>query len=69
MKLRILEPREGYTLTQVEEVELTARIFSKKIYLAVTDSPENYKEITDEEVEQMMKELEELVLRMEKENQ
>ena len=59
MKLRILEPREGYTLTQVEEVELTARIFSKKIYLAVTDSPENYKEITDEQVEMLEKQIEE----------
>lgn len=47
----ILQPSEGYTLTQSKDVEVQDRILSKKIFLAVNDSPDNYKEITDKEAE------------------
>lgn len=47
--VQIIEAEEGKTLTQVAEVALQDRVFSKKLYLAVNDSADNWKEITDEE--------------------
>lgn len=47
--VQIIEAEEGKTLTQAAEVTLQERVFSKKLYLAVNDSPDNWKEITDEE--------------------
>ena len=49
--VQIIEPSEGYTLTQFADVEVQDRILSKKIFLAVNDSPDNWKEITDAEAE------------------
>lgn len=49
----ILQPSEGYTLTQSKDVEVQDRILSKKIFLAVNDSPDNYKEITDKEADEI----------------
>ncbi|KKB55547.1 hypothetical protein [Parabacteroides gordonii] len=49
----ILEPTEGHTLTQSADVSIAERILSKKIFLAVNDSPANWKEITDSEAEQI----------------
>ena len=49
--VQIIEPSEGYTLTQSKEVEVRDRILSKKIFLAVNDTPDNWKEITDAEAE------------------
>ena len=56
----ILQPSEGYTLTQSKEVEIQDRILSKKIFLAVNDSPDNYKEITDKEADEIKAEQERL---------
>ena len=56
----ILQPSEGYTLTQSKEVEIQDRILSKKIFLAVNDSPDNYKEITDKEADEIRAEQERL---------
>ena len=56
----ILQPSEGYTLTQSKDVEVADRILSKKIFLAVNDSPYNYKEITDKEAEAIIAEQERL---------
>ena len=47
--VQIIEAEEGKTLTQAAEVTLQERVFSKKLYLAVNDSPDKWKEITDEE--------------------
>lgn len=47
--VQIIEAEEGKTLTQAAEVTLQERVFGKKLYLAVNDSPDNWKEITDEE--------------------
>lgn len=52
LKIKVLTPDEGKVLTQAEEVELCDRIYSDKIYLAVNDSVDNYKEITEEEAEE-----------------
>lgn len=49
--VQIIEPSEGYTLTQSKDVEVQDRILSKKIFLAVNDSPDNWKEITNAEAE------------------
>ena len=49
--VQIIEPSEGFTLTQAGELEAKDRILSKKIFLAVNDSPDNWKEITDAEAE------------------
>ena len=56
----ILQPSEGYTLTQSADVKISERILSKKVFLAVNDSPENWKEITDEEAENIRIQQEEL---------
>lgn len=49
----VLEPSEGYTLTQSADVEVQNRILSKKVFLAVNDSPSNWKEITDAEADEI----------------
>lgn len=49
IKIRVLIPSDGYKLTQSADVALGERIISTKIYLSVKDSPENWKEITEEE--------------------
>ena len=54
----IVEPSNGW-LTQVEDVEIQNRIFSKKIFLAVNDTVDNWKEITEEEYQAYQVELEE----------
>lgn len=56
----IIEPSEGYTLTQTADVEVQDRILSKKIFLAITDNPSNWKEITDEEAAEIVAEQERL---------
>ena len=48
----ILQPNEGYTLTQAnDEIDIKDRVLSKKVYLAINDSQNNWKEITDEDAE------------------
>ena len=54
----ILEPMEGW-LTQKENVEIQNRVFSKKVFLAVNDSIDNWTEITEEEYAAYQVELEE----------
>ena len=42
-------------ITQSADIDIKDRIFSKKIYLAINDSKDNWKEITDAEY-QILKE-------------
>ena len=58
--VRIIEAGEGHTLTQKNDVDIQSRVLSKKIYLAVNDSPDNYKEITDAEADEIRNEMERL---------
>lgn len=60
IKVRVIKPTEGYLLTQASDVEIINRVFSDKVFLAVTDSPENWKEITIAEAEQIKAEQERL---------
>lgn len=64
--VKFIVPASGHTLTQSEDVKIEDRIFSKKVWLGVNDSENNWKEITDEEAEVLMKEQEALALEMEK---
>lgn len=60
IKVRVLIPSEGYLLTQAFEVEIANRVVSDKVYLAVTDEPINWKEITQEEADAIKAEQERL---------
>ena len=60
IKVRVLIPSKGYMLTQVFEVEIANRVVSDKVYLAVTDEPSNWKEITIAEAETIKAEQERL---------
>lgn len=54
--VRILQPSEGFTLTQNKEVDIKERIFSNAVYLAKTDTPSSWKEITNEVAEVLKEE-------------
>lgn len=60
VNVSILKPNSGCVLTQSAEVELQNRVFSEEIWLASTDAPENWKDITIEEAEALKKQQEEL---------
>lgn len=64
----VLEPSEGYTLTQSAEVEVQNRILSKKVFLAVNDSSSNWKEITDTQADEIRVAQEEYAKELKKEN-
>ena len=49
--VQIIEPSEGFKLTQASEVSDENRIFSDKIFLAINDSPSNWKEVPNEDAE------------------
>lgn len=51
VNVSILKPNAGCVLTQSAEVDLQNRVFSEEIWLAATDAPENWKDITIEEAE------------------
>lgn len=51
--VRIIEPSEGFTLTQSADVDLENRTLSKKVFLAINDDPSNWKEITDAEADEI----------------
>ena len=55
-----IKPNDACLLTHSADVELQERIFSEELWLAVTDSPDNWKDITIEEAESLKKQQEEL---------
>ena len=65
--VRIIEPSEGFTLTQSADVDLENRTLSKKVFLAVNDDPSNWKEITDAEADEIRSQQEELAKQKENE--
>lgn len=65
--VRIIEPSEGFTLTQSADVDLENRTLSKKVFLAVNDDPSNWKEITDAEADKIRLQQEELAKQKEDE--
>lgn len=53
---RVLTPSQGHKITQADDnTSLKDRFFSDKVFLASTDKAENYKEITDAEAEELMR--------------
>ena len=60
VNVSILKPNAGCVLTQSADVDLQNRVFSQEIWLAATDSPDNWKDISIEEAEQLKKQQEEL---------
>lgn len=65
--VQIIEPTNGW-LTQSQEIEIQNRVFSKKVFLAINDSIDNWKEITEEEYAAYHVELEEYNKRLQEEN-
>ena len=59
--VRVLRPNEGCLLTQSADVDVKERIFSEEIWLASTDSADNWKDITIEEADKIKKEQEEAI--------
>ena len=52
----VLIPTNGYKITQADDATpLQERIFSDKLYLAVNDSPDNYKEITIAQADELQR--------------
>jgi hypothetical protein len=60
--VQIIEPDDDMWLTQAEDVEILTRLFSKKVYLAVNDSKDNWREITQAEYEQYQAQFEAAML-------
>ena len=56
--VKVLRPNEGCLLTQSADVDVKERIFSEEIWLASTDSADNWKDITIEEADLIKKEQE-----------
>lgn len=49
-----LRPDEGKMLTQAGDVDLAARIITSVVYLAITDSPDNWREIPQAEADEIL---------------
>ena len=60
VNVSILKPNAGCVLTQSADVDLQNRVFSEELWLAATDSPDNWKDIRIEEAEALKKQQEEL---------
>lgn len=50
--VRVIEPSDGKWLTNSGDVPLRDRVFSRKVFLAANDSPDNWAEITDGEYQE-----------------
>lgn len=57
--IQIIEPTEGWLTQSQDDIEIQNRIFSKKVFLAVNDSIDNWKEISEEQYQVYQIELEE----------
>ena len=60
VNVSILKPNAGCLLTQSADVELQNRVFSEELWLAATDSPDNWKDIPIAEAESLKKQQEAL---------
>ena len=60
VNVSILKPNAGCVLTQSADVDLQNRVFSEEIWLAATDSAENWKDISIEEAEALKQQQDEL---------
>lgn len=53
---QVIKADEGYILTNSSDIDIKQRVFGSIIYLAKTDSADNYKEITIEEANKLKEE-------------
>ena len=60
VNVSILKPNAGCLLTQSADVELQNRVFSEEIWLASTDSPDNWKDISIADAEALKQQQEQL---------
>lgn len=68
--VQIIEPSEGMWLKQ-KNTEIQNMFFSKKVFLSINSTPDEWEEVTDEyktEIEKQQKELLQKELQEEKEN-
>lgn len=56
--ITVLTASEGHKLTQAGEVDILDRTITPKVYLAATDSPDNWREITDADADALRAEIE-----------
>lgn len=63
--VKIVIPSVGYKLTQKEDVETYERMICDKLVLGKYDSYDNYKEISNDEAEVILKAIEEYNLHLE----
>ena len=61
VNVSILKPKAGCLLTQSADVELQNRVFSEEIWLASTDSADNWEDISIEEAESPKRQQEKLI--------
>jgi hypothetical protein len=54
LEITIIEPQDGYYLTQAKRNAEDAPILSKKVILSKADSPENWKEISEIKGDEML---------------
>lgn len=59
--IMVIEPSEGYYLTQRERKEGESIILSKKVILSALDSPDNWTEISEAEGDAMIEEEEKII--------
>lgn len=62
----IIEPTEGWLTQSADNIEIQDRVFSKKVFLAVNDTVDNWKEISEEQYQVYQIELEEYFKSMKK---
>lgn len=55
INIKVIEPSEGYYLTQANRKEDEEVILSEKVILSAKDSPDNWVEIAKEEGEALQK--------------
>lgn len=68
VNVRILKPNAGCLLTQSADIELQNRVFSEELWLASTDSPNNWKDIPLADAESLKKQQEEIQSQITEEN-
>lgn len=56
MRIRVIEPSDGFYLTKRNRKEGEELILSKKVVLSALDSPENWMEISEEEGDALKRE-------------
>lgn len=54
--MRKMTANDGYVYTQAKETPVGSMIFAKELYLGINDSPDNWREIPEEEAESIEEE-------------